>query len=196
MIITKDMEQYIKLQRTGYGAADIASCYYKDIRKDYESIKAYLPEECNSILDIGCGIAGIDLFLYEHYNERAEINLFDYTHIDKSIYYGYHDNASVYNDLSLSVNFLELNGVKKDSINFYDAENGFFLKPYDIIISLLSCGFHYPVKTYLGQIKQCNPYITILDIRKNSGQIEMLRDNFKSVEVISTYSKCERVLIK
>lgn len=196
MIITKEMEQYILLQRTGYGSADIIKCYEKDITKDYDSIKNHLPKSCGLVLDIGCGLAGIDLMIYWHYNGKTELHLLDYSKLDKSIHYGYQKNGSIYNNLDLSAQFLKINGVEKRHIGIHNADIGFPVKKYDIIISLLSCGFHYPVETYLAKIKQCKAGIVILDIRKHSGQVEVLRKNFDSMEVIAEYSKCERVLIK
>ena len=196
MIITEQMKQYIALQRTGYGNADIARCYEKDIKKDYESIKNYLPETCEKILDIGCGLAGIDLFLSGHYQNQTELHLLDYNKIDKAIHYGYQKQGSIYNNLAVSAQFLKLNGVDKKKIKVHDAEQSFPCKKFDIIISLLSCGFHYPVEIYLNQIKKSKQGIVILDIRSDSGQIELLEKHFNSVEIIATYSKCERVLIK
>jgi len=196
MIITKDMERYIKLQRTGYGNADTEECYERGIQKDYDSIKSYLPESCSCIMDIGYGIAGIDLFLSKHYNNNVELHLLDYSKVDKSVYYGYQSKGSVYNSLLLSAEFLNINGVSEKQIVTHDAENGFYCKPYDIIISLISCGFHYPVETYLKEIKQCKAGIVILDIRKDTDQIKILKDNFNSVEIIAGYLKHERVLLK
>jgi len=196
MKITVEMERYIKLQRTGYANSDIQRCYQKDIQKDFDSIKPHLPKELLRSLDIGCGMAGIDLMLYNHYQGKLELHLFDYTALSDSIYYGFRKEAAVYNSLTLSADFLKLNGVEKKRIGIHDASLSFPRKPYDLIISLLSCGFHYPVETYLKDIKDCLYGVLILDIRKNTGQIEVLKRNFKTVETIAEYSKCERVFVK
>ncbi len=196
MIITKQMEEYIKLQRTGYGGADIARCFEKDIYKDLLSVRPHLPKFCKRILDIGCGVGGIDLYLYNHFKGLTELHMLDYSRISKSVYYGYQHEGAVYNSLDLTADFLKLNGVDKKKIAVYDAENKFPSGKFDIILSILSCGFHYPVETYIEKIKAVKSGIVILDIRKNSGQIKLLQDNFESVEVIADYSKCERVLIK
>ena len=195
--ITNEMVKYIELQRTGYGAdVDIEKCYEKDIQKDYDSIKSYLPETCSRILDIGCGLAGIDLFLYNHYNGTPELRLLDYSKIDEKIHYGYQNVGSVYNNLELSAQFLKLNGVDKKKIGIHNAAVSFPYYKYDIIISLLSCGFHYPVRTYLKHILDTKSGIVILDIRKHSNQIPLLNDNFNTVQMIAEYSKCERYLLK
>jgi len=198
--ITKSMEKFIALQRTGYGDADIARCYFKDILKDFDSIKAHLPEKCNNVLDIGCGIGGIDAMIHEHYSQKQFhdpfLNMFDFRTTSDEVYYGYRSHGAVYNSLELTAEFLTLNGVKRDSLEIYDAHGDFIEQDYDLIISLLSCGFHYPVETYLSQIKKCNPKVVILDIRKHSNQMDLLKSKFASVEVIAEWGKCERVLLK
>lgn len=196
MIITESLKEFISLQRTGYGDSDIGSCYSNDIQKDYDSIKNYLPKSCDNIIDIGCGVGGIDLMLYNHYNGNVNLNMFDYSKKDNDIVYGYKHKTSAYNNLSYTKDFLEFNGVGESNINMHNVEDGFPIGKYDIIISLLSYGFHYPIETYLKQIKRCKSNIIILDIRKHSGQIERLKKHFKSVDVIAEWSKCERVLIK
>ena len=225
------MENYIRLQRTGYGNADITRCFMKDIQKDLISIRPHLPKFCNRILDIGCGIGGIDLYLYNHFKGLCQLHMLDYNKTSESVYYGYKPEGAAYNSLDFTMEFLKINGVNESQIALYNAGmnefpscetaadddcllchgqgeywEGNFIKlvkcecacnvKFDIIISLLSCGFHYPVETYLDKIKAAKSGIVILDIRKNSGGLELLKNNFSSVEVIADYEKCERVLIR
>jgi len=197
MIITDSMHKYIELQRTGYGKnADIAKCYEGDICRTYESIKAYLPNDCSRVLDIGCGLGGIDLMVYGHYNGNVELNLFDYSKIDDKIHYGYQNIGSIYNSLELSKEFLVMNGVDEHKIRIHNAENEFPIGRFDVILSILSCGFHYPVSTYLSKVKDSLNGVAIFDIRKYSKQEDELRKNFNHVEVIAEYTKCHRTLFK
>ncbi len=57
--------------------------FSKDMEREYLTIKKYLPKKANSILDIGCGIAGIDIFLSNHYKKNIDIFLLDKTIIHK-----------------------------------------------------------------------------------------------------------------
>ncbi len=197
MIITDSMHRYIALQRTGYGKnADIAKCYEGDISRTYESIKAYLPENCSRILDIGCGLGGIDLMVYNHYNGNVELNLLDYSKVDDKIHYGYQNTGSIYNSLELSREFLVMNGVDESKIRIHNAENEFPIGRFDVVLSILSCGFHYPVSTYLDKVKICLGGVAIFDIRKDTDQIEELKANFNEVKVIAEYKKCYRTMFK
>ena len=194
---TPDMIKYIRLQRTGYGNNEnIESCYVKNVQRDYDNIQKFLPVECSNILDIGCGLGGIDLLLSQHYKGLPNLNLFDYTQTDKKIHYGYAEQASVYNDLDLTAQFLKMNGVEQDKIHTHNVLDGFPKQKYEIIISLLSCGFHYPVTTYIQEIVNCRNGIVILDIRKGSDQMIELKKHFNSIVVMTEYSKHERVLVR
>lgn len=197
MIITDSMHKYIELQRTGYGKnADIAKCYEGDIGRTYESIRDYIPNDCSRVLDIGCGLGGIDLMVYNHYNGNVEINLLDYSKVDDKIHYGYQNTGSIYNSLELSKEFLVINGVDESKIRIHNAENEFPIGRFDVILSILSCGFHYPISTYLSYVQGCLDGVAIFDIRKDTDQIEELKDNFNEVEVIAEYKKCYRTMFK
>lgn len=198
MKTTEEMNRYIAMQRTGYNKdIDISKCYQNDISRTYENIKNFLPVNTRRILDIGCGIGGIDLMLNAHYQGDVDIHLFDYSEIDRNVYYGYNEKGSIYNSLELSRMFLEMNGVRAENIYTHDAKWVFPENDYGIIVSLLSCGFHYPISTYLADIKKClaKGGSGIFDLRKNTGQIELLKKSFSHVEIIADFPKCERVVI-
>ena len=58
----------------------IKQLYIDDIEKEYFSIRGFLPENCSNVLDIGCGVAGIDVLLNEHYiNNKVDFYLLDRT---------------------------------------------------------------------------------------------------------------------
>ena len=194
--INPEIKKYIKLQRPGYGEVDFPRRYYENVLHDYNIIRMYLPETCDSVLDIGCGIGGIDIMLYNHYKEKPFLNMYDYAETSDKIYYGYWETAAVYNSLEATADFLKLNGVDRKDFETYDAHGAFIEQDYDIIISLIAMGFHFPVETYLQQIKKCNPKVVILDIRKDTNQIDLLKDNFAEVEPIMDWERGARYILK
>lgn len=126
--------------------------YNNDMWSEYISIKDHLPEYAESILDIGCGIGGIDIYLYKHYKNSANIYLIDKSAIDDNLHYGFKDHGSFYNSLMLTRSFLSKNNVPEERIFVQEANAGNtieFNQKFDLIISLISWGFHYPVTTYL-----------------------------------------------
>lgn len=149
------------------------------IEKDYKLIKEYLPENCESILDIGCGLALSNIPIYKKY-KKCEINLLDKTDYkneeerndfsdNNKKGHGFHQNYFFYNSMNAAFNTLVDNGVSKNDINLYEVDNHneLFLKKYDIITSILSCGWHYSIETYIDLMsKTLKPNgILIIDIR-------------------------------
>ena len=48
----------------------VKKAYIADMNNDYETLKDHLPDTCRSILDIGCGVGGIDVLLFNHYDDE------------------------------------------------------------------------------------------------------------------------------
>jgi SAM-dependent methyltransferase len=166
-ILTEEMQKYIKLQRTNL-RDNIESRYYKNVEDDYVGIISHL-NNYTSVLDIGCGIGGIDYFL-GHRNPSAEIYLMDTTGTDAKIYYGYQKRGCFYNSLELAKDFLRDNEVE-NKITVINVEGKYELpETVDLVISLISWGFHYPIETYLGQVDKIltKDGIIICDIRKGA----------------------------
>jgi protein-L-isoaspartate O-methyltransferase len=69
---------------------------------------------------------------------------------------------------------------------------------FDVIISLISWGFHYPVSTYLDVVydNMAENGILILDVRKNQNQEVLLTSKFETVKVIHDIGKAQRFLVK
>jgi SAM-dependent methyltransferase len=208
--IPKESEKYIALQRTKYQiwfntffrfiklgsfydrflmpkferlrTNTIRKRFLKDIRNDFLSLKGVLPAKVENVLDIGCGIAGIDLFLYQNYkNHKPNLFLLDKEGIS-DVYYGFEEEASFYNSLSLSESFLTLNGVPKNKIHTINISKQDFPSEnkFELIISLISWGFHYPVSTYLNEAYDSlsDNGILIIDIRKGTDGEEQVKDKF------------------
>ncbi len=175
--------------------------YNTDMWSEYISIKDQLPESAENILDIGCGIGGIDIYLYKHYKNSSNIFLIDKSAIDDNLHYGFKDQGSFYNSLLLTRTFLIENNVPEERIFVQEAnaENIIeFNQQFDLIISLISWGFHYPVETYLRSAfdKLKTNGMIIIDVRKDSNGIEELKEEFKEVNIIKEFSKHFRVMVK
>jgi ubiquinone/menaquinone biosynthesis C-methylase UbiE len=67
--------------------------------KEYNIIKNYLPNKTNNIMDVGCGLGIINIFLQQHYKNNLKYFLIDKNKIDLKIKYGFQDNYESYNDL-------------------------------------------------------------------------------------------------
>ncbi len=173
--------------------------YSKDMESEFELIKQHLPQTAGSILDIGCGMACVDVFISKYYKNNIKIFLLDKTQVDNIVYYNYEQRGSFYNSLQLSKKILESNGVGADMIQTQEAteKNEILFKDnFDIVISLISWGFHYPLSTYLENVyNKLNKHgILIVDIRKNTGGEKEIEKLFGNCKIILDSEKYTKVL--
>ena len=200
----KDYLDYILLQRTRlkteYNVTsdsperDISYALSIMGYRDLELIAPYLPNNKNvdhNILDIGCGLGVIDVLLSKHY-PNANFYLQDKSEsIDSNKKYnGFNQTYQYYNNIELLREFLTNNGLK--TFNIVDGEeiNSIILK-FDVIMSLLSCGWHYSLLSYLDFIKGHlnEDGILIVDVR-NETEEGLLYETFHNVNrIFNPYEK-------
>lgn len=67
-------------------------------------------------------MAGIDLFLFRHYQPTKEFQLYllDKTSVDKRIFYNYKQRGSFYNSLSLASKMLTMNGILEANVHLLE----------------------------------------------------------------------------
>jgi SAM-dependent methyltransferase len=154
---------------------------------------------CSNILDVGCGVAGLDYFLYCHYNnDKLQLDLLDKTHINRNVYYGYKSRGAFYNSLDLAKELLISSGIPPNNIHLHEATmfNDINVScKFDLVVSLLSWGFHYPVETYLDRVYDLlrGDGVLIMDIRKGSNGIHVLQRKFNKINIIFEQTKFYRV---
>ena len=157
-----------------------------------------------AILDIGCGVAGIDAMLARHYaqlGKHIDFYFLDKTEINEKVYYGLEKTASYYNSLDVARNLVSANGVESKRIHTQEVSGSpiFPGTQFDVVISLISWGFHYPVETYLNEV---NTLLKpggklIIDIRKGTGGNKQLEAKFITTATrIADAQKHERFLIE
>jgi len=169
--------------------------YSDDINQEFESIKSFIPNHTRSILDIGCGMAGINIPIFRYF-QRLEIDfyLLDRTFIEERIYYHFQERGAFYNSLRMAKEFLQENGLPSNKIHLIHAPQDGIIRlgqKIDLLISLISWGWHYPIATYLDSvINLLSPNgRLIVDVRRDTDGIDMLEKKFQNVEVISTNNK-------
>ena len=194
-----DLEAWLNRER-------IKAHYVADMDQEYQSMKAYLPLACSSVLDIGCGVAGIDVFLRQHYQDQnhaqaqaLQFFLLDKSQLETRVFYGFQSHGAFYNSLAVAKNVLVLNGVADDHVITLEAsdDNTIAIQDrIDFVISLISWGFHYPVETYVQAVYQLlsEQGRLILDVRKKTDGLARLKDWFSACNIIAEEKKYVRVL--
>ena len=156
-------------------------------QKEIESIKNYLPEKADNIIDIGCGLGIINIFLNKIYNNQPNFFLLDKNRIDKVIKYGFSSDYESYNDLKETRNLLINNDINPSSINTFDVEKDFKIDAkIDLVISLKSMGYHYPIDQYLRLFQTCCDENTsfIFDVSDGYYNESLFKKHFESIDII------------
>lgn len=136
--------------------------YADSVRSDFAGLLPHLPDHVDSILDIGCGLAGIDVLLKWHYPD-ARLILLDGDGPESNFRGNYGATMRPFNSRAVANELLAANGVAADE--WKDVGTQETLKA-DLAISLLSLGWHYPLDTYKVDAKTI-----ICDLREAKGRI-------------------------
>jgi hypothetical protein len=118
------------------------------IRAEYEDLRPTLAALApGSLADIGCGYAIYDLFHWRDFPGRLVLIDLEST---ESRHFGYRESGAAYTSLETARRFLTANGVPSGDITLVNpARKALPKRKVDLAVSFLSCGFHYPVETYL-----------------------------------------------
>lgn len=182
-------------------ARSIRRLFNADMKAEYESIQMHLPARCARSLDIGCGVAGIDVCIDRHYRGAAELSLLDKTSIEPAVYYGFKPKGAFYNSLLIAQSLLVQNGIPSTRIKLLEATDDSRIDapgPFDLVVSLISWGYHYPVSTYLTPVRErlARDGVLILDVRDGTDGLDILHRNFRGVEVIHDSRKDHFVRVR
>ena len=201
MKIPTEALPYIKMQRTHFKEGEnLIEFYEKDIREEFDRIRPLLPTTpCQQILDIGCGLGGIDHYLHSHYDSSL-ITMLDFDSVSKKLVYGFRPIAAHYNSVDIAKDMLQMNDLPILDFTFIaPGDLKRIRKDYiDLVISLYSWGYHYPLSTYLDQVyRVARPGATILlDLRINQSQLGQLYEDsrFTITYVGGVFNKCNHVV--
>ena len=99
---------FIGFQRTNY--VNIKRDFVIDLKNEFKQMVEFLPVDCDSIIDIGCGVAGIDIFLNQYYGKVLFFLIDRNENPDKKTY-GFSDKTSFYNSFDAIKELLTKNNV-------------------------------------------------------------------------------------
>ena len=178
LIFTNIFVNYFQIQ-------DIEKRTEELFRREIEAIKDYLPKNVENIMDIGCGLGIINIYLNQIYNNQPNFFLLDKNRIDKEIKYGFSSEYESYNDLNQTKNLLLNNNI--NSLHTIDVEKDIKIEnKIDLVISLKSMGYHYPIDQYLKLFRTCCDYNTcfIFDVSEGYYNASLLKKHFDVVDII------------
>ncbi len=156
-------------------------------KKEFQTFEGCLPENIDSVLDIGCGLGVINIFLNQKYKNNLSFFLLDKDKIDSSIKYGFSKDYESYNDLTETKNLLCNNGLNDDQVYIENVDNKINIKlKIDLIISLKSMCYHYPLENHLELLKNVCTKDTefILDVTGGLYSEEFMNKYFEYSKII------------
>jgi|TARA_A100001015_G_C14895169_1_gene674100 SAM-dependent methyltransferase len=133
-------------------AKDNLKIYNNQAIHEFRQIINYI-DKPKKILELGCGLGRGSIYLNNILNyKKKQFYLMDRT--------GYTFNSGdynptkdeYYNDLFLTKEFSELNGIKKPIVLDTEINNWKKLPKFDLIFSFCSFGFHVPIERYMNKI--------------------------------------------
>jgi len=164
MKFNKETLDIAKLQVTQLKNDDI-DFYDKLSDHEYEIFKNYI-DKPKRILELGCGLGRMSIYLSKQLDYNAEFILADYDNISEKIKYGWNPGKSLYNKLDLTTKFCLMNNLVNFETFDLSKHDISKLKDIDLVISVMSVGFHYPIEQYMKKLlKICNGDM-IFGIRK------------------------------
>lgn len=183
---------------SGLFADQVKARYAESMDYEYKNIQDFLPKTCKVVLDIGCGVAGVDPFLAWHYPEPVVFYLLDKSMTDTKVLYEYRPRASFYNSLLVAKALLIMNGIGEEQIKLLEANEAYAIqtdRKVDLVISLLAWGFHFPVETYLDQVCAIlsGQGVVIMDLFREGDGLGRMKERFAHVEIIRERSNQIRI---
>jgi SAM-dependent methyltransferase len=159
--------------------------YHKAKYRSFELIDSFLTTPPKRILDIGCGLA----FESEQFQKKYNCELYlldgdfdDTVNRERDKKYGNADSMKFYTKLDTLAKSYDDRGMTYQQINANDINiNDDVI--FDLVYSNVSCGFHYPIATYLDLLKKHTDdnSIMIFDVLSRTTE-EQLGDLFEVIE--------------
>jgi len=158
-----------------------------EIEKEFNLIKKYIPINIKSVMDIGCGLGLINIFLNNNFKNINKFYLLDKNKIDHKVKYGFSKSYESYNSLTATRDTLILNNIQKKKINLIDVDKDYNIKnSIDFVISLVSMGYHYPISNYIELLRKTSNKNTvfIFDIATEYQDLSIIKNYFNKYEII------------
>lgn len=194
--LRQSWDSFVRSHATGH-AGEILRDYREAMRVEFHRRAPFIPDSVRAVLDVGCGLAGIDQHIYEYLSSNEpNLYLLDRSRVEERVWYSFEVNGAFYNSLELAKLNLIRSGVPENQIHCVEAPDDGVLDvavpSVDLVISTISWGFHYPISTYIDSVARImsNGGVLLVDIRKGTDGLKQLKRHFpESTDVVDEGEK-------
>ena len=204
--IPKEHWKYLFIQRSileiiynlDYSSSEdeVNETAWKVFQEDYLSVRSVMPQNPKNILDIGGGIGVFDTIINDHYFYSIGCDVSPVFHIvdsdswtiddtHRQINYGSVDDMATYNNFGATKAIFSENALPEKQYRLYDINKQEFPEEeMDLIYSITSAMWHYPISTYLENLKLKKGGVLILDSRLGDPEIELVNERYRLVKSV------------
>jgi SAM-dependent methyltransferase len=176
--------------------------YYEQMKKEAASIEPFLRGK-KSVLDIGAGLGGVHIFTHRNALDGLELHILDRDALDPQMKFGYRPVTEAYNSFAECRNYLATGGFPIERLRLWNADLpddlvSLATQRFDVVMSLHSWCFHYPVSTYLPLVSEVLKLggTLIVDVRLNTDQEQILAESFASSTLIVADHQRRRLALR
>lgn len=139
--------------------------YENSLMELFSTIHPVLPENCETVLDIGGGLGGIDLKLVQHYGGKLHVSILDGLDCPADVQW----HHKPFSNAKVAMDFHKKNGNENVSCCWPAPSPP---RKFDLIVSFAAYCFHIPPADYIDVVKESRHESTvcIFDVRKERPQ--------------------------
>jgi len=184
VIIPPACLNYAKLQLTQLNT-DADACN-KISALEFNAISSYIKSPKHA-LDLGCGMGRMSAFINAKIGGNTHYILADVSKRSSKIKYGWNPGDVYYNNLNLTSEFVEANGlVNYQTLDISDNAEWSKLSDVDLVFSFLAVGFHYPIEKSLSSLLgiTTDDCVFIFGVRRGKYSASNFSDIFRFRELV------------
>ncbi len=159
--------------------------YNKLSKGEYEAFKEFI-DKPQKILELGCGLGRMSVYLNKQLDYEPEFILADYDEISEKLKYGWDPGDIRYNRFESTRQFCDDNSLKRFEIFNLEDRDISELQDIDLVISVMAVGFHYPIEQYFNKLLEISTHdvVMIFGVRKYNViyNLNSFKDNFRMID--------------
>ncbi len=176
-----------------------AARYPARMESEWATIAPYVPDDVQDIMDIGCGLGGIDVMIARHHPVDKIVLVDGNGDLSLRGKLGFKTAQKAWADVRIAEEFVRANARVFEIVAANPAIVWSAVGDLDLIVSLRSWGHHYPAATYaalaFGALR--NGGRSILDIRRNTdGRKQMEAAGFRFLAICDEGKKHQRMVFE